>query len=167
MTLASTSSNSPSASRLAAPPQALTEIVQSVLDHLGQLPGALLPVLHALQNQLGHVPKEAVPLIAEGLNLSSAEVHGVVSYYHHFRSEPAAQTVVQICRAEACQAMGSEALWAHACSAHAKAAAQGQVGFEAVYCLGLCASSPAMAVNGRVYARLTPARFDQILEASK
>ena len=138
-------------------------MVQSVLDELGQQPGALLPVLHALQDQLGHVPKEAVPLIAQGLNLSSAEVHGVISYYHHFHAEPAPRVAVQICRAESCQAQGSEALWAHACETHAKAVEQGELGLEPVYCLGLCASSPAMTVNEKVHARLTPARLDQIV----
>ena len=144
-------------------PRSLASVVQSILDELGQQPGALLPILHAVQNQLGHVPRDAVPLIAQGLNLSSAEVHGVVSYYHHFHTEPVARVVVQLCRAESCQAQGSEALWAHACEAHAQAVAQGDLLLEPVYCLGLCASSPAMAVNQSVHARLTPARLDQIV----
>jgi NADH:ubiquinone oxidoreductase subunit E len=144
-------------------PASLAPVVQSVLDELGQQPGALLPVLHAVQDRLGHVPSAAVPLIAQSLNLSTAEVHGVVSYYHHFRAEPALRVVVQICRAESCQAQGGEALWSHACQAHGQAVEQGLLGFEPVYCLGLCASSPAMAVNERVHARLTPDRLDQVV----
>src|SRR5262245_32894985 len=94
-------------------------IVHAVLEeHAGQA-GALLPVLHGVQHRLGHVPREAVPEIARALNLSRAEVHGVVTYYHHFRSEPAGRCVVQVCRAEACQSMGGESLLAQA-RAHAK-----------------------------------------------
>ncbi len=84
--------------------------IRRVLDAKRQQPGALLPILHDIQDQLGHVPPEAVPQIAEALNLSSAEVHGVISYYHHFRSEAPKGAVVQVCRAEACQACGAEAL---------------------------------------------------------
>ena len=101
--------------------------IDPILDALGRLPGALLPILHAVQAKAGYVPAEAVPMIAERLNLSRAEVHGVISYYHHFRQHPAGKTVVQVCRAEACQSVGAEALAQHAmaeigCDFHATSA---------------------------------------------
>ncbi|MEF7612930.1 formate dehydrogenase subunit gamma [Aquincola sp. MAHUQ-54] len=133
-------------------------------------PGGLLPALHAVQDRYGHIPRDAVPAIAEVFNLSRAEVHGVVTYYHHFRSEPAARHVVQVCRAEACQSMGGNALMAHArlrlgCAAdgHHGRSADGRVTLEPVFCLGLCASSPAMSIDGELHARMTPARFDALL----
>ncbi|MGM9515381.1 formate dehydrogenase subunit gamma [Roseateles sp. DB2] len=131
-------------------------------------PGALLPLLHALQDALGHVPPEAVPVIAEHLNLSRAEVHGVISYYHFFRQQPPGRTVLQVCRAEACQSRGAQALLAHAearlgCTAHSTRA-DGAVTLEPVYCLGLCASSPALMLNDRLHARMNAARLDALLE---
>jgi formate dehydrogenase subunit gamma len=101
-----------------------------------------------------------VPAIAEGLNLSRAEVHGVISYYHHFRTTPPARNVIKLCRAEACQARGSEAL-----AAHAEAAVAGRdLSLETVYCLGLCASGPAMQIDEtRLYARLSPEKFDALI----
>lgn len=130
-------------------------------------PGALLPVLHAVQDALGYVPAEAVPEIARALNLSRAEVHGVVTYYHFFRDAPPGRHVVHVCRAEACQAMGAEALLAHAettlgCARHGTRA-DGAVTLEAAYCLGLCASSPAVQIDDRVYARVTPQRLDRLV----
>ena len=134
-------------------------IVRRVLDEKSDMPGALLPILHAIQDELGYVPSEAVPDIAQALNLSRAEVHGVISYYHHFRTEPARAHVVQVCRAEACQSMGSEALWAHACGKTQNA----DVTLEPVYCLGLCATAPAMSINDKPYARVGTAKFDHLL----
>jgi len=129
--------------------------------------GALLPILHAVQERLGHVPPTAVPLIAEHLNLSRAEVHGVLSYYHFFRSTPPGRQVLQVCRAEACQSRGAEALLAHAeqrlsCASHSTRA-DGAVTLEPVYCLGLCALSPALQLNDRLHARMTPAKLDALL----
>jgi len=129
--------------------------------------GALLPILHAVQDRLGHVPPAAVPLIAEHLNLSRAEVHGVVSYYHFFRSTPPGRQLLQVCRAEACQSRGAEALLAHAeqrlsCASHATRA-DGAVTLEPVYCLGLCALSPALQLNDQLHARMTPAKLDALL----
>lgn len=141
--------------------------VQAVLAaHQGRA-GALLPILHDVQAQLGHVPQAVLPQIAEALNLSRAEVHGVVTYYHHFRTEPAGQCVVQVCRAEACQSMGADALMAHAeqrlgCGAHGTSA-DGRFTLEPVYCLGLCASSPAIQVGERLHARVTAYRFDALI----
>lgn len=130
-------------------------------------PGCLLPILHAVQDELGCIPPETVQTIAEILNLSRAEVHGVITFYPHFRSEPAARHVVQLCRAEACQAMGADALAGHArarlgCDFH-EHSADGAVTLEPVYCLGLCAQSPAMLIDGRPHARVTPQRFDRLL----
>lgn len=141
--------------------------VQCALAQHAQQPGALLPVLHAVQEQLGHVPAQAVPAIAEALNLSRAEVHGVLTYYHFFRSSPAGRHRVQVCRAEACQACGADQLLAHAeqlldCQRqHTRA--DGAVTLEAVYCLGLCASSPAVQIDDRLHARMTPQRLDRLV----
>jgi len=146
-------------------------VAQAALACHGDEPGALLPILHAVQDALGHVPREVVPQIADGLNLSRAEVHGVVTYYHHFREEATGKHVVQVCRAEACQAMGGDALMAHAERAlgchthggHGGTSADGQYTLNPVYCLGLCASSPAMIVDEKLHARMSPARFDQVI----
>jgi formate dehydrogenase subunit gamma len=129
--------------------------------------GALLPILHAVQDALGHVPKDAVPLIAEALNLSRAEVHGVVTYYHHFRSEKPGHHVVQVCRAEACQACGADALLAQAekllgCKTHGTRA-DGAVSLEPVFCLGLCALSPAVMVGDQLHGLVTPRKMQQIV----
>lgn len=126
----------------------------------------LLPLLHALQDRDGYVDPAHVPAIADALNLSRAEVHGVITFYHHFRSAPPPPTVVQICRAEACRSRGGEALVAHA-EACTGARIDGEpchgVGVESVYCLGQCALSPAVTINGDLHARVSPARFDALL----
>ncbi len=129
--------------------------------------GPLLPVLHAVQHALGYVPPDAVPLIANGLNLSRAEVHGVITFYHYFRDTPPGRHVIQICRAESCKAMDGAALEAHV-KAHLgvdfhETTASGAFTVEPVYCLGNCACSPAVMVDGRLYGRVTPARFDAIV----
>jgi len=124
-------------------------------------PGALLPILHDLQHALGYVPEEAVPLIAKELNLSRAEVHGVITYYHHFRQTPPGKHVVQVCCAEACQANGSEALAAHA----AKRLQDADVTLEPVYCLGLCSIGPAVAIDEtELHAHVTPKKFDALMK---
>ena len=135
------------------------------------LPGALLPILHAVQGAYGYIPDQAVPLIAESLSLSRAEVHGVISYYHHFRQHPAGKTVVQICRAEACQSVGSEALAQHAinsigCGFH-ETTKDGSVTLEPVYCLGQCACGPSIMINDDVYARVTPERLNKLLDIAR
>jgi len=151
----------------AALPAALREPLREILALHAGMPGALLPILHALQERIGHVPKETLPVIADALNLSRAEVHGVVTYYHHFLARPPAERRVQICRAEACQAMGADALLAHAraqlrCDADGRSA-DGRCSVEPVYCLGLCAVSPALMLNDDVHARVTPAAFDALM----
>ena len=133
---------------------------QEIIAEYAGLEGSALPILHALQTEFGYVPSGAVPLVADALNLSRAEVHGIVSFYHDFRSAPAQAPVVKLCRAEACQARGGEALGVRAAERHGDA-----VQFEATFCLGLCASGPAAMVDGVPYARLTSERLDAILEA--
>ncbi|MBX3588471.1 MAG: formate dehydrogenase subunit gamma [Ramlibacter sp.] len=146
-------------------PDSLATVNRLADQHRDQ-PGALLPLLHAVQEALGHVPGAAVPAIAQALNLSRAEVHGVITYYHHFRSQPPGRQVVQVCQAESCKAMGADALMAHArqvlgCDGHGTRA-DGAVTLEPVYCLGLCAMSPAIMVNDRLHARMTPQKFDRL-----
>jgi formate dehydrogenase subunit gamma len=143
--------------------------VERALERHRTRPGALLPLLHDVQHELGFIPAESVDAIARGLNLSRAEVHGVITYYTHFRQHAPAAHAVQLCQAEACQSMGAEALAAHAQSrlgcAMNSATADGRFSLEPVYCLGLCASSPSMMIGERVYARVTPQRFDQLIGA--
>jgi len=142
-------------------------LVSQLLPSFQAQPGGLLPLLHAVQDALGFIPANAVPLIAEGMNLSRAEVHGVITYYHFFRSTPPGQHVVQVCRAEACRACGSEELWAQAqsllgCGAH-ETSADGQFSLEPVYCLGLCASSPAVQIDDKLHVRMNEAKFKTVL----
>lgn len=130
-------------------------------------PGGLLPALHAIQAALGHIPAESVGAIAEVFNLSRAEVHGTITYYPHFRSEPAGRCVVQVCQAEACQAMGSTALMAHArqrlgCAPHTSSP-DGAFTLEPVYCLGLCASSPAVMIGEVLHGRVSAQKFDRLV----
>ena len=147
-------------------------VVRAVIDERAHLQGALLPVLHGVQAALGHVPGEAVPEIAQALNLSRAEVHGVLSYYTHFRRRPAGRCVGQVCTAESCQAMGGAALLAHAraklgCSDVQPTSANGAFTVQPVACLGLCAMSPALSVNDQPHARMTPAQLDALLATEK
>lgn len=136
-----------------------------VADHAG-IEGPLLPILHAVQDELGHIPREALKVIASGLNLSRAEVHGVMSFYHDFHEEPQGRHSLKLCRAEACQAMGADAL---ADAARKRlgvdwhgTAPNGSVTLEPVFCLGLCACGPAALVDGKVVGRVDEARLDAI-----
>lgn len=145
----------------------MNEQIDNILARHRGKPGPLLLVLHAIQDELGFIPTEAVPLVAEGLNLSRAEVHGVVTFYHYFRQSPPGRHVVQLCRAEACQAMQAEQLATHvqqrlAIGFH-QTSADGRFTLEPVYCLGNCACSPAMMIDGELYGRVSPARFDEVL----
>lgn len=130
-------------------------------------PGALLPILHAIQDELGHVPEAAVPIVARVLNLSRAEVHGVVTFYHFFRTQPPGRRTVYVCRAEACQSMGALALEQHAFETlgvdYHGTTADGRFSLEPVYCLGNCACSPAVMIDEEVHGRVTPARLDELL----
>lgn len=146
-----------------------TAVQRALADHAAR-PGALLPILHAIQAALGWVPRDVIPTVADALNLSRAEVAGVISFYHDFRAHPPGRRVVKLCRAEACQAMGADAL-----AAHAKARlgidfhqtrADGGVTLEPVYCLGNCACAPAVTIDGRMYGRVDAARLDHLLGES-
>lgn len=127
------------------------------------LEGPLLPVLHAIQGAFGCVPREAVPVVAEALNLTRAEVHGVVSFYHDFREVPAGRRVIRLCRAEACQAMGGERVAADLLASHGlgwgETTADDALTVEPAYCLGLCAVAPAALVDGEPVGRLTLERL--------
>ena len=129
--------------------------------------GPLLPILHAVQDALGYIPEPAVPAIAQALNLSRAEVHGMLSFYHYFRTQPPGKHVIQLCRAEACQAMGARALEAHAkrrlgIDFHATTS-DGEFTLEPVYCLGNCACAPSVMIDGDVHGRVDAERFDALL----
>jgi formate dehydrogenase subunit gamma len=131
----------------------------------------LLPILHAIQDAVGFIPADYVPDIAKAFNLSRAEVHGVISFYHHFRVTPPTRHVIQICRAESCQSMGANELLTHAekslgCKLHEKDQ-DGNFSLEPVYCLGQCATSPAIMIDERIYARVTPARFDTLIAKAR
>lgn len=129
--------------------------------------GALLPVLHRIQDKLGHVPRAAVESIAQAMSLSRAEIHGVISFYHDFRTEPVGKHLVHLCRAEACQAMGSRDLEHHVRQRlgidFGETSADGRFSLEAVYCLGNCACSPSIRVGDDTHARVSAARFDELL----
>ena len=129
--------------------------------------GPLLPILHGLMDAFGYVPEPAVPMVAEALNLSRADVHGVVTFYHDFRREPAGRHVVKLCRAESCQSAGCEDLAAHLEDklgiGFGETTPDGQVTLEPIYCLGLCATAPSAMVDGRVVGRLDEARIDALL----
>jgi formate dehydrogenase subunit gamma len=148
------------------PTEAL-ETVRRIVADMKNRPGPLIEVLHAVQAALGYVPAEAVPVVAEALNLSRAEVHGVVTFYHFFRETPPGKHTVHICRAEACQSMGANALVAHAkkrlgVDFH-ETTRDGVFSLEQVFCLGNCALSPAAMIDGQLYGRVTPERFDQLV----
>ncbi len=152
--------------------QALTSAqracIERVIGRLKNEPGPLLEVLHGIQDELGFVPPGAVPLIANELNLSRAEVHGVVTFYHHFRHAPPGRHVVQICRAESCQALGAEQLAEHArkrlgIDFH-QTTPDGAFSLEPVYCLGNCACSPAVMIDGELYGRVSDASFDALVK---
>jgi formate dehydrogenase subunit gamma len=138
--------------------------VLDVTTRLKDQPGALLPVLHGVQAALGYVPEEAIPLIAREMNLSRADVHGVVTFYHFFRSRPAGKRTIYLCRAESCQAMGAAKLEQHikqrlGVDFH-ETTTDGAWTLEPVYCLGNCACSPAMMVDDELKGRVTPEGFD-------
>jgi formate dehydrogenase subunit gamma len=143
------------------------QTVDALSARFASAPGPLLPLLHAVQDELGFIPPEAVPRIASALNLSRAEVHGVISFYHYFRQHAPGRHVVQVCRAEACQAMNSDATEMHAkrCLGvdYHGTSADGAFTLEAAYCLGNCAAGPSVMVDGKLYGRVTPERLDAIL----
>jgi formate dehydrogenase subunit gamma len=142
-------------------------VVRTVIDAHRGVEGAALPILHAVQEALGYVPAAAVPMIAEALNISRAEMHGIVSFYHDFRREPAGRHVLKLCRAEACQAAGGRAVAERIRQrlgiGFGETSPDGRVTLEPVYCLGLCATAPSAMVDGRVIGRLDGEEADRIL----
>jgi len=141
------------------------ESARVIIADRQSMPGALLPILHALQEEFGYIDREAEPLIADILNLSRAEVHGVVTFYHDLQQKPAGRHELKLCRAESCQARGGEALAARAEARLGVASGEsnGHVSLDSVYCLGLCSVSPAAMFDGKVVARLDEKKLDMLL----
>ncbi len=145
--------------------------IDEILNAHKGMEGSLLPILHAVQAEFGYVPQESLPIIAKSLNISRAEAHGVMSFYHDFRAKPAGRHVVKLCRAESCQSMGGDRVAAHAQAALGidfhETSPDGRVTLEPVFCLGLCACGPAAIVDGKLHGRLDEAKLDTILGALK
>lgn len=145
-----------------------SDMIREEVDALKHKPGALLPILHAIQNRIGYIPEGAVAIIAEMLQQTRAEVHGVISFYHHFRTQPIGSNLVQVCRAEACQSMGGRALEAHVRQRlgveYHGTTADNEFTLEPVYCLGNCACAPSIRINDDVYGRMTPQKFDRLVD---
>jgi len=144
---------------------------EEIIAELKSLPGASLPILHALQDEFGYVPPEAVPLIADALLLSRAEVVGVLNFYHDFRQQPPGHHTMRVCRAESCQAMGCESLVDHIEEQlgvrMGETTADGAISLQTVYCLGNCALSPAVLVDRDLYGRVSPQRADDLIMAAR
>lgn len=141
--------------------------VQAIVAGLKHKPGALLPILHEVRDTLGHIPENAVPVIAEGLQITRAEVHGVISFYHDFNTQPIGNHRLQICRAEACQARGSRELEHYARERlgidYHQTTRDGEFTLEPVYCLGNCATGPSVRIGNHIHGRVSAERFDAIL----
>ena len=147
------------------------DVLATLIDERKALPGALLPILHAVQDRLGYIPDAAVPLIAKAVNQTRAEVHGVITYYKHFRRHPPGEHVLQVCRAEACQANGADGLVAHVrarlgCDFH-QTSRDGKVTLEPVYCLGHCAVGPNIQLDDDLYARVGADELDELIRNLK
>ena len=144
------------------------EIIRQEVAALQHKPGALLPILHAIQNRVGYVPEGAVPIIAEMLQQTRADIHGVISFYHHFRTQPSGSNLLEVCRAEACQARGGRALERHVQKrlgvGYHGTTADNEFTLEPVYCLGNCACGPSIRVNNEIIGRVTPQKFDQLAD---
>ncbi|PKG98879.1 formate dehydrogenase subunit gamma [Paraglaciecola sp. MB-3u-78] len=143
--------------------------INNLLEQHKTLPGALLPILHSIQDQLGYVPPEVVPMIASTLNQSSAEIHGVISFYHHFLTHKPGQNKISICLAESCQALGSTGLEKDIKQRlnidYHQTTKDGKYTLEPVYCLGNCACSPAIRIGEKIYGEMDINKFDELLEA--
>jgi formate dehydrogenase subunit gamma len=147
------------------------EEIRTIVNTLKSKPGALLPILHGIQDHFGYVPPEAVPVIAVELNLTRADIHGVISFYHDFRTNPPGRHVLRICQAESCQAVGSTALTDYArehlgIDFH-ETTSDMAFTLEPVYCLGSCACSPTLMLDGDVYGRINRQRFSEIIEEAR
>lgn len=140
-----------------------------VVETLKGLEGPLLPILHGIQEEFGYVPAESLPVIASALNLSRAEVYGVVTFYHDYRSHPAGRHILKLCRAEACQSVGGDAIADRVKQllgiGFHETTKDGSVTLEPVYCLGLCACAPSAMLDGEVIGRLDAGKVDDIVEA--
>ena len=138
-----------------------------IIDSLSHLEGGVVEILHAIQRAFGYVPEPAIPMVAQALSLSRAEVHGVFTFYHDFRKQPAGRHVLKLCRAEACQAAGGDALAARAEArlgvSLGNTTADERVTLEPIYCLGLCATAPSAMLDGRLVGRLDEARIDALV----
>jgi len=139
------------------------EVIEAIIAKQRNRPGALLPILHDIQDALGYIPPDSVAQIAHALNLTRAEVHGVITFYHHFRTVPPARHTIQICCAEACQSMGAERLVRHAEKTLA-GRKSGDCELQPVYCLGLCAISPAVMIGEELHARVTAEKLDGLIK---
>ncbi|GAA0717536.1 formate dehydrogenase subunit gamma [Dokdonella soli] len=153
------------------PPAQLAAVRRAIDTHC-ERPGALLPILHAVQDALGYIPPGALPLLAHELNITRAEVHGVVSFYHHFRSTPPGRHIVRLCRAEACQALGARSLERHAKQVLGidfhETTRDGAITLEPVYCLGNCGCGPSVLVDAdELHARVTPDAFDALARRAR
>ncbi len=146
----------------------MMQTVQTIVADLKDEKGALLPILHAVQNALGYVPPETVPTIAKELNLSRAEVHGVISFYHYFRDTAPGKHTIYVCRAESCLSLGGKNLENHVKTKLGidfhETTADGQFSLEPIYCLGNCACSPAIQIGNDVYGKVSTADFDELLK---
>ena len=144
------------------------DTIRQEVAALQHKPGALLPILHAIQGRIGYVPDVAVPIIAEMLQQTRADIHGVISFYHHFRTRPAGSNVLEVCRAEACQARGGRALERHVQQrlgvGYHQTTVDNEFSLEPVYCLGNCACGPSIRVNDEIIGRITPQKFDQLAD---
>ncbi len=144
------------------------DLAQNRIQELQKLPGALLPILHSLQEEFGYIDEAAVPLIARALNISQAEVHGTISFYHDFRRAPPGRHVLKVCRAESCQSMGCDSLIEHIQNRLGiplgGTTEDGRITFEQIFCLGMCASSPALMLDDRPYARVSPDVADSLID---
>jgi formate dehydrogenase subunit gamma len=151
--------------------QALQIQIDALIAEHQNMPGALLPLLHAIQDNIGYVPESSYTYISKALSLSVAEVHGVVSFYHHFRTHKPGSHILQICRAESCQSMGSEALEAHAKKClnidYHQTTADDAITLLPIYCLGNCALSPAVMLDDEVYGRVSAADLDSLIAEAK
>jgi len=147
------------------------QVLRDILAAHRTLEGALLPILHAVQAHFGYVPADTLPVIAKDQNISRAEAHGVMSFYHDFREHPAGRRVLKICRAEACQAMGADALVDHARQTLGvdwhETTSDGAITLEQVFCLGLCACGPAMMVDGTPVGRADAAKLDALIAGAR
>ncbi|MBS3804532.1 MAG: formate dehydrogenase subunit gamma [Oleiphilaceae bacterium] len=143
-------------------------LVKQEIDALKDKPGAMLPILHAIQDRFGYIPEATVPIIAEAMRQTRAEVHGIISFYHHFRTHPVGAHVIHICRAEACQSMGSRQLESHIKSRlgadYHQTSRDNEFTVEPVYCLGNCACAPSIRIGDDIHGRMSPDKFDRLAD---